>query len=41
MVLPDGFAASREQVLLAVLGVLIGVAAFLAVTLRMPVRATR
>jgi hypothetical protein len=41
VVLPDGFAASGEQVLLAVLGVLIGAAFFLALRVRIPVGATR
>jgi hypothetical protein len=43
MVLPDGFPADGEKVLLAVLGALIGIAAYLAVRMagRAPVRATR
>jgi alpha-1,6-mannosyltransferase len=43
MVLPDGFPADGEKVLLAVLGALIGIAAYLAVRMAgpAPVRAAR
>lgn len=41
VVMPDGFAATGEQVQLALLGGLIGVAAFLAATVRAPVPALR